>query len=347
MTRAPRSLPPLSASQLAALLDELAAQARLGIPWAEAVDVSERRWKPQGLEPLTDQLRRGRDVQEVLAEIAGKYGRQVAAVAEAGAAAGRPAEALAGLAALIRRRLEYRRRLAMALVYPVTISAIAGVLLAAGLVWISVGEPMAADAVSTVRLSRGGGALPGGERWWWTTPAGIALAAIIVWLLRRQLSRWVPSRLRALRWARLAWFAELVALAIEQGMPIGEAVRIAAEASGDRGLRRAAEQWTAAELQGQRQFPLEPSPLEPVGVRSADSRDAPGLLLWTLRNGASSPLGFPEALRRLAGVYWYRSEQAATWATIVLPAVLLVSVAGTLAIAFIVIVLGPIYRTFV
>lgn len=340
MTRVPTSTPSLTPQQLAALLEEMAAQARLGIPWADALEVSEKRLGAGTLEPLAEQLRRGRGVQEVLAEIAGKYGPQVAAVVQAGAASGRPAEALAGMAGLIRRRIEYRRRLAMALVYPVVVSLFAAGLLIAGIVWSASHGPveMGTGMGTEIRGVEGGPTeLESAWRtYWWVIPAAVLSVSLLAFLLHRKIANWLPPRLRAIRWARLAWFAELVALELEQGMPMGEAVRLSAEASGDLGMRRAAVAWSAAEQRG---ATLGDGPMrEPGG--------APSLLVWTLQNGAESPLGFPEALRRLAGIYWYRSERAANLWTRVLPAVLIVSVAGGLAMAFILMVLGPLYKTF-
>lgn len=268
---------------------------------------------------LAEELRKGRSVDQVLAQIAGSYGPQVAAVVQAGAAANNPAAALSGLARLIQRRMDYRRQLSAAMVYPLIVSSFAGLMLITGLYWMG-------------RQHAGGLGWGAGAGYGWFVPViliALLLAAVLV--ARSTGGGWLPRHFRALRWARLAWFAELVALELEQGIPRDQAVQLSAQASGDRGLRHAARLWSAAEQRGS-------------GLRA--TAGVPPLLAWTLQFGADSPEKLAAALRRLANVYWYRSERAAALLTGALPAAVLVLVAGSLALAFVVLVLGPVYGTF-
>ena len=177
------------------------------------------------------------------------FPRLYRAVVAAGVRSGRLATALEGLALTARRATEVRRVMIVSLIYPFCLLFISGGLLTFTAKKTSPHVAAIYEQFGFVRP------------WWyeliirWLSLSDAMLAVLwlalmvlagvwIFWSNRSSvlMSRggWgIPTIARLRQMGRLATFAEVLALLIENSTPLDEAVVLAAEASGDRGLSRA------------------------------------------------------------------------------------------------------------
>jgi type II secretory pathway component PulF len=119
-----------------------------------------------------------------------------------------------------------------------------------------------------------------------------------------------------LREGRAATFAELLALMNEQRVPLHDAVVLAADASGDRGLREAARTVSDRLRRGE------------TGSQGRLPAPFPPLIGWSLFAGVESK-ALTETLRNSARLYRERAARTARWAILYLPIVLTVVIGGT------------------
>ncbi len=127
-------------------------------------------------------------------------------------------------------------------------------------------------------LSRAGSSV---TVWGPVLPALLPIGLLVWWLSGRAVSldrgwgrglfAWLPWIRGVLANSQAASFSEVLALLIEHGVPMHEAVPLAAAATGDARLRRAATRLAEAIARGD-------APADGV----ADARDFPALLRWLL-----------------------------------------------------------------
>jgi type II secretory pathway component PulF len=130
----------------------------------------------------------------------------------------------------------------------------------------------------------------------------------------------------------MATFAEVLSLLIQQDVPLPEAVTLAANASGDGGLGKAAEKLAERLRSGEMEIRREDIPAE-----------IPPLLAWQIFVGANQP-GLARSLALTAGAYRQQAIRSARWNAFYLPILLTVTFGGAATLLQGLVVFGPICR---
>lgn len=337
----------LALEDLVALNDEIVALVRAGLPLEPGLtgarrDLRGRLGRVVGA--LADRLGRGEGLPEALAAEGAAIPPIYRAVVEAGLRSGRPAVALEGLAEYVRRYLETRRVLGLALIYPLLVALLAYALFLGFVLGVA---PRFVAAFEGLRIPgrEGVEALTRVGEWapLWAPVVPVLLVALAAawygsgragafsggrWM---GLVGWVPGFGGMLAQARTANFADLLALLLEGGLGLPEAVELAADATGDPALRRDARALAAAIRRGESPATVLADGGEARGGRRASraardrSSSFPPLLRWLLavgeRRGAIAP-----ALRHAADVYRRRAVQRAEMIRTFLPTALVLGV---------------------
>lgn len=315
--------------QLSALNVEIAALVRAGVPLDRGlIDAGRQIQGRLGSQALSlgERLGRGESLPEALGSSGLAVPELYRAVVEAGIRSGRLTQALEGMATLTRGHVEARRAIGLALLYPMMVVVLAYALFVGFVTRI---VPRYTSAMSDFRLPEGGLtrflALAGDHVLSW----GPILPAILVILLLR----WVVSgRARALDSGsignlagRLPWvgrmladfrsanFAELLALLLDHRVPLDEAVRLAAGASGSRGFREAGEAFADRLRLGAGTEPAGPAARAPF----------PPLIAWLLTAGHRQG-NLPSAIRQASTTYRRKAESRSALFHSILPIVLMI-----------------------
>ncbi len=332
---------------LIALNDEMAALARVGVPLERGlIQLGDE--LPGRLGAISTELGRRMESGESLSQIVSRtdngFPPIYRAVVEAGIRGGRLSLALEGLSTSVRRVAEMRRIISGALFYPLVLigfSYLMFVLLAS--YWM----PWIADGYQ--EMVGGGGywleilAMFGRSSvYWWYIPPLLAAGLLArawyrsgrywghasknVWATR------LPTISGMLKAARLAAFSETLRMLVEQNVPLGEAVVLSADASGDRGLMVSCQALADRIEHG-----------DAVDTRQLKSCGFPPLLGWMLavgnRRGELS-----RTLQHLAEVYRAQATRISNWLVACLPIVAAAGVGGTVVALLAVMVLGPWFR---
>jgi general secretion pathway protein F len=332
--------------QLIALNDEIAALARAGVPLDEGLlhlgrDLPGRLGKLS--RRLGERLEAGEPLTRVLEDEKGLPPAYRAIVA-AGIRSGRLAVALEGLSTLVRRAAEMRRTVAIALVYPLLVLALAYALFAFMLVgcfpvMLTVFRDFLPDGGGVRVLERVESAAPYWLPW---LPVAVVVPVAVWWFRSRRawsLEGSAPPGSRAgrrghrqsfrsvLQAGRLSVFAETLALLLQQDVPLEEAVELAADASADRSLREACRQLAERLRRGE-------------SARDWDPSQARPLVAWLLA-GVQDRTLLIAALRRAAEAYRRHANWALRWLSVYLPLWLTVAIGGTAVMLYAVSVFGP------
>jgi len=272
----------------------------------------------------------------VLADRSAGFPPVYRAVVEAGLRAGRLPLALESLAGSIRRVTETRRSIMAACLYPLLLLVVA------------CGFFAFFSAVIAPALLRSFQALgvPGRSafalfstlgKWAWLWGPLIPLVVVILaaawWQQTRRTTLFEGGRSdyllgyfpwigETLRCSRAATFADLLALLVENNVPLGEAFTLAANACGDRRLIGAAEEFARSLDRGA-------TLAEAGGVHGS----LPPLLRWLMASGRQQGTLLP-ALRHAAQTYHRRAQHRAEVARALLPVLLVVAVGGSLTLAY-------------
>lgn len=329
----------ITLDELIALNDEIAALVRAGVPLESALaelgaDMPGRLGKIAT--GIAERAGRGQSLSQVLCDGSVRFPPVYRAVVEAGLRAGRLPAALEALAASIRRVAETQRGVAAAALYPLLVLMSAWGLLA----WFAYFT--AGRLVPTFRAFGVTGQglfewLASCGRWagYWgpALPVLILVLSAVGWYrssrasiiesrLAGRLLGWLPWVGRTMRWSRTATFAEVLALLVENRVPLDEAVVLAAEASGDRRMVPAARQWAAALRGGE-------TPGRPLTGR----KEFPPLLMWLMATADRHTALLP-ALKHAAETYHRRAQDQAELARVFLPVVFTLAVGGTVVLLY-------------
>jgi type II secretory pathway component PulF len=338
---------PATAAQLTAVLEEIAALVRARVPLDRGLvhlgrDLGGR--PGELMQALAKDLERGESLTAALAAQGDAFPPVFRAVVEAGVRSGQLAPAVEGLVGLARRLAELRRTIRLALAYPIFL-----VLLAYGLLmlFVIVVAPPLADALHegiqqgtspepplvAVILRKLPESLP-----YWGVAFPAALLAVMAFCSRRisrggllqpgatvRLLSWMPWVGRLLRLASDALATDVLAILLERGLPLPEAVTLAAQAVGRIGKPShvAAGERLVEHLR--RGLPPERAAVEAAGL--------PGRVAWLLR-GAFSPEARLTTLRRMADGYRRQADDLADAARLWLPVVLTLVIGGGVAILY-------------
>ena len=347
------SPPAVTLEQLIALNEEMAALIRAGVPLEQglaALGGALPRSPAQMVQRLSQRMAGGESLTQVLDDPQ-QFPPVWRAVVQAGLRSGRLAAALESLSQTARRLADVRRILSAGLVYPLIVVLLAYLLFVFLTVWLA---PVVFEASRDLagRVSWVSAALTrlGELVWWWAIPVPVLGGLLLVggW---RHLGRslWSKSspprrgRKRSWDWrflsirqafqeSRMATFAEVLALLVEQQVPLGESLVLAAQASGDgnlvEGAKQVAERLERGEL-----------------LRHRDDLPAgfPPLLGWIFIAGMLQH-NLPETLRRSARIYRARAARTAHWTAVCGPLVLTVVVGGSAVLVCALLAFFPIFQ---
>jgi type II secretory pathway component PulF len=340
---------PLSAEDLIALNEEIAGMARAGLPLDQGLHVLAREIGRGRLQQVTgqlaDDLRAGFTLPQALQRQEGHVPPYYAALLAAGIRSGRMGEVLATLTLYARSLADVRDTVGSALVYPAIIVVLGFTLL------LGVGGvilPAYVDIFQKMKLR-----LPPltqalvfiGEHplTLLVLPVVCAVAGLVI--LRKVLRSSAGGRVlwarlvyalplagTLLRSARLAAFTDLMGILVDQSVPLPEALRLAAEASSDPLL-----------TEGSKQIQHEVGQGVPLGNVLKQQRLVPDLVVWMIGFGEKQgTLG--QTLHQVAQMYRRQAEVRAGLLRTILPSLMLLVLAGILAVLFIFGLMQPLFR---
>lgn len=336
---------PVSLDDLIALNEEILALTRSGMPLERGLlDVGED--LPGRLHDLTNALGTRMSCGENLPEAMGGLGKAVPpvyrAVVVAGIRSGNLPSALEGIAGVARGVADARRAIGLALWYPLIVVSLAYVLFLFILsnvlpkfeaTFVDMGLPLHGALRFLLQTQH--------SVWIWgpVLPA-LLLVFLVGWFSTRgALSlqgggrigflRWFPWMGRMIRDFESSSFAELLALLVEHGVPYPEALTLAGEASGDRGLLLASQAIAGRVSQGQA-----------AEGSSADLSALPPLLGWLVATGPAAG-DFPMALRQMAGRYRLEAFLQSEKIRVLVPTILLCGVGASATLIYALVLFLP------
>ncbi|NOX54334.1 MAG: type II secretory pathway, component PulF [Planctomycetes bacterium] len=324
----------ITLADLAALNEEISSLIRAGVPLELGLreigqDASEA--LRELTERLSERISAGASLVEALEAEGEGLPRVYRAVVQAGLRVGRLPEALESLTGLARAAEDLRQRIDLALLYPLIVLFLAYLLFISFLVFL-VPELSETYAIFDLPVRGWLGLMRGMSATvsvWGPVLPGLAVAAIVWWAVRGRQAvmleagdagpvanggwlRWIPGLRNHVR----ANFAELLALLIEHGTPLPDALELAGATLGTAGL--AADSGRVAER-------LRQGSSLKDGL--SEAKRLPPLLRWMMIAGAQQgTLAGP--LRHAAEVYRRRAVSEANWFRLVLPVAAVVIIVG-------------------
>jgi type II secretory pathway component PulF len=317
-------MPAISQEQLAALHDELAALARVGIPLEHGLaelgrDFSGRLGRVAA--ELGERLSAGESLEQALANPRLGIPPAYRAIIAAGMRSGKVADSFQEVAETSRRRIELGRSLRLAFAYPAITLALAYLVFLVVIAFVTPRVLKAYPDLARPFQSSWGWLQPLSDHVWsWAPwpPLAAALVLVVVWrwtmhagqaadlvggtAWRRFLS---PGRVIAM--GQLATLLDTLASLISQRVPLPEAVRLAADITGVKSWRAGAYRWAerleAGELPTRQN--LEKSGLPSIlGCLAATEGNTEPMVVW---------------LRHLSNRCRLRAELGIDWHKQVLP----------------------------
>ena len=338
----------ITLDQWIALNDEMAALVRAGIPLDRGLISAskELRGAAGGLaKRLGQRISEGRSLQDALADEGENLPDLYRAVVEAGVRSGRLSQALESMAVFASGVAETRRAIGLALFYPLLVMILAYSLFVAFVLFIL---PRFVATFESFHLRQPvlvrGMEFLGESAYLWVPVFPIVLLLLgVAWIRSSRASqlrpgrvagllRWVPGLGSILSNAQAANVADVLSLLVEQGEPMGRALRLASDASGDPAVRRAGLELAEAIEQGQGGSGV---------VRFEDRSGAfPPLLRWVLATSTHHP-DLASALRHVGGTYRQRASRLAESIQAILPALMLLSLGAVTVLIYALTVFGP------
>ncbi len=317
----------LSTEEAAELASQVAELAKAGLPLASGLSALADELSGSRLASVLGDVARRLDLGESLGEAIEAQGPRLPArvrgLIEAGVRSGRLGETLEEFVDLHRGQIELKRRVWTTLAYPIALLTIAVMLFVFMQAYVvSQFIPIYEDFQTELPVVTQVAFQLSGNMAWLILGFVIFLLgfASLVWLVPGSI--WVARLMRAVpllgplwRSSRLWQFSRLMALLIDQEVPLPEAVRLAGGNLGDADLTAGARQLADACQSGQ-----------PLSEGIGDTRQFPASLMplvtWGERNSA-----MPDAFRAAAEMFEGRVEtQHVLTGTIMLPALFLLIV---------------------
>jgi general secretion pathway protein F len=339
----------VSPDTLIALSEEIAALVRAGVPLESglgAMRFSESREARELAEVFADELRRGSSLSNIMERQAGRFPPLFRAVIAAGLRSGRLPDVLETLTRFARALREIRRQLLLALIYPGTILALAYMLFlftigGVGMEFVAMHRDSGlrprfwTDVIVALNETM--------HVWMWIPPVLALLFLAWLWVSRRRLvPRTALGRLTlgCVPWMRGAvenfhrsTFADLLALLVENGVPVGDALLLAGEATGEPRYIEASRELADRVHQG-------------GALSEAVSRQRvfPPFMRWMI--GTAERQGsLADSLRQLAEMYRRRALIQAEWIRVMLPVLLVLVVGGATVLLYALGIFYPLTRT--
>jgi type II secretory pathway component PulF len=333
---------PLSLEQLIALSEEIAALARSGVPLDQGLaalgrDLPGRLGRVS--RELSGELAAGMSLDQVVARSGAQFPPGYQALIEAGLRSGNLPGILQGMMQLARKTGELRRQIVLATVNPLLVVVITYVMFSFWLIKLApVYLAMSEEWEINVSLSRAfvTWATLSMPVWQWLLP--LVFVGILVWSWLRSASgmgEWslldIPTlgivrgigRMR--RAGQCAALCEQLAILLEHGLPLAEALRLIGGTLTSRPLSRATLEFAQQLERGQTARPAKPFP------------PLLGCILLDSRNGA----GLSGNLRQMAANYHDEVRRRGVWLGTWVPAILTLAFGGGLVLFHMFIMLGP------
>lgn len=327
------STPKLSTAETVALLDEVAASIRAEVPLSTSLATLEGRDAGRiavVAQRIRQDIENGVALDEAIAKHVHQYSGAISTALQIGLKTGNPARTLKTLANLILRRRELRLRRMAAAVYPlivIFVGYLIGVFVFGRIISLEsdfINWPGFVERLTELLQS-----------FWWL-PLLILPAAFLTFRLLR-LARFLPRSLQPIRLSNQALFCEAVGWQIESGVSLPDAIRAAAEISGERSLLEDANRWADSIEKGQN---------DPGTLSSFRP-----LVVWTINQGAknesNASLSSDESIVRALGQLSasYRSSEQNAWMfwTHWVPVATACIIGGSLAVSYLCIAVWPLY----
>ncbi len=331
----------ISLEDFIALNDEIKALAASGLPldqglMAVGADVGGRLGAVSV--SIGRRLESGASLADAVEAEGDRLPRLYRALIAAGARSGRLPLVLEGLASFARSYQEARRSLGLALLYPLIVlcfayglfvMVVARVLPLFESAFLTFGVPLGVVPRTLAAVGRSTGL------WWPIGPAFLAAGFVLWWTSgaargmdpisgRRFLSMfpWMRSLLDSMEAAN---FSELLALLLENEVPLHDALVLASDVAGDRSLGGSGRALAAViERGGDAARALRELPR---------GRRLPPLLGWLVTT-PRAPAALVESLHRLSMMYRRRSQRLSELISTLLPSMLLVAVGGSAVLLY-------------
>lgn len=329
----------VSLQELIALNDEIGALVWAGIPLDRGLKQVARDM-PRSVAPIAErlgeELDRGVSLPEALESSGVRFPPVYRAVVEAGIRSGRLAAALETVAHCTRRLAEARRMVTASLIYPLLVFLVACQLLMFFVFKIAPALLRFFEDSSSLAVRALEAIVPLGKtvHIWGPGAQIIVVVLFALWAYRASraslldpgatgwLFGWVPWLGAMTRSYRQAAFAEVLHILIKHELPLPEAIRLAAEATGTNKTRRGAELVATAIERG-----------EKLGGNVDRAPGFAPVIEWLLRSGHDRGM-LQSALRHAADIYERRAQRLATSAQLYLAPLMTVLIGGTVTAAY-------------
>jgi general secretion pathway protein F len=338
---------PIKLNDLIALNDELAALVRSGVPLDHGLKAlgRDRRGRVGKLATrLGDRLQQGASLDDALAAERHALPGFYRAVVAAGIRSGKLSSAVEGLAVFARNFAETRHAIGLALLYPLLVLILAFVLFTLFVLLVS---PRYESAFEVFRLTPTWAMV--GFVWLrehlitWVPIVPLIVILLLFWWRRTGraatlqpgrmsgILRCVPGLGQILQQAQAADFAQMLALLIDNQVPLPEGVMLSAGVTGSPKLQRFARDLSEGVSRG-----------ESLATVTKGNTALPAMLTWVLAT-AESIGSLSPALKHAAITYRARAARQAEMLQSVLPAVILLCVGALAAVLYTTSVLEPLF----
>jgi general secretion pathway protein F len=325
----------LSLADFTALNDEIAALVRAGLPLDRGLSGVRRGRLGRVTGRIAGRMQGGESLEAALRAEEPEVPPLYAAVVRAGVRSGRLPAALEGLAGLARSYADLRHALGMALLYPLLVILLAYALFVGFLTFVL---PRFVAIFADFGLPVGGMlralAWLGAHAAYWVPvfPALVLVALLSWWRSGRAgalpgvgggtILNLFPGVGGLLRQVNAAGYADLLALLIEHGTPLPEALSLAGDASGDPSLARASRALAAGVSGG-----------EPAAALGRELGPIPPTLRWLILRPAAGD-GLVSGLRHAAAGYRRRATVRAELVRALLPTLAMIAVGATATLVY-------------
>ncbi len=346
MSKPVRKSSPVGIEDLMALNDEMIALLKAGVPLELGLsELGEDRVSALGqlASQLANQLKQGQSLTDALADPTLGVPRSYRVIVEAGLKAERLTTALEGVSRMARKMVELRKRIGLALVYPLIVLMLAYGLFVLFCTHIT---PRLYASVDSFGVSAGWllKLLYQMGRdvllWGWILPA-IVVAFCVWWRYVSQRGflscdgtlsklRWCcPGVGKIVKFYRYSQFAELLALLIEHDVPLSEAIVLASDTTNDVVMQEAARAIAEVATRG-----------EWIPNALPGYSGFPPYLHWLItRRGEQQ--GIVSALKSAADMYRRRAVVLTEWIKVVFPALAAVFIGGSATLIYTLTVFWP------
>jgi general secretion pathway protein F len=331
----------ITVEQLLALNDEIRALARAGVPLEKGLralgaDLPGRLGRLAT--SLSERLERGESFVHALESSGDTFPPIYRAVVAAGVRSGRLPAALESISRSVRQAAELRQTLMVALAYPLVLAAIATAIFVFSMIntapkVVDVYEMLGVERPmwyvwSTMAAEQLGRWMP----WLWVVIAG---CVALWWYQSNRAARfgshgwgWLPTVGGVRAAGRMATFTELLAMLVEQHVPLQEALSLAAASAGGKSVSTAAATLSDALRRGDSNI------APPPGI--------PQLVTWLILTSPRQP-DLVRALRHSANVFRRKAIRMSIFLGTYLPIFLSALIGGLIALYYTVHTMAPVY----